>query len=170
MQSSQTKKLFSTSSTDLLWTTGLTMAVVIAPALLAHTPQNQWITGTIVNASFFISAWKLGIVNALLIAIIPSSIALTRGLLLPPQVIIIPYIIISNAILISVFATFKKQLLTGVLLASFLKFAFIAGIVSLLFVGKLPTIVIQMMQWPQLITAVAGGFIAIIFIKQFSKS
>lgn len=172
MQNTQTKTLkwISTSKNDLLWTTGLITIAVIAPSILAHTPQNQWITGTVVNAVFFISAWKLGIVNALFIAVLPSSIALLGGLLLPPQVMLIPYIIISNALLISTFSFMKKQLLAGMFLASFLKFVFLSGIISIFFAGKLPTAMIQMMQWPQLITALAGGFIAIALIKKFSKN
>lgn len=172
MQNTKTKTLkwISTSKSDLLWTTGLMAAAIVAPAILAHTPQNQWVTGTIVNAVFFISAWKLGIVNALFIAILPSSIALFRGLLLPPQVMIIPYIIISNAILISVFSFMKKRLFAGMFIASLLKFIFLSGIVSIYFAGKLPVIMIQMMQWPQLITALAGGFVAVLLIKNFSKS
>lgn len=162
-------KIFAGSKTDLTWTAGLTTLAVIAPALLAHTPQNQWITGTIVNAILFVATWKLGLVNAALIAIVPSSIALSRGLLIPPQVLLLPYIIISNMLLIATFLNFKKRLLSGVFIASLVKFTFLASATSLLFAGKLPATLIQMMQWPQLITALAGGFIAIMVIKKFQN-
>lgn len=172
MQNTQTKtnKLISFSKADLLWTTTLVIAAIAAPAIFAHTPQNQWITGTIVNAVLFISAWRLGIVNAILIGILPSSIALMQGLLLPPQVMIIPYIIISNVILISIFAALKKQPFVGIFMASFFKFLFLAGITSLFFAGKLPAMLLQIMQWPQLVTALAGGFIALALIKKISKN
>ncbi len=170
MQQAKTKiKIFSTSKTELLWTVGLIFSATLVPALLAHTPQNQWITGTIVNSILFISAWKLGIVNATLIAIIPSSIALNRGLLLPPQIMILPFIILSNIALILTFINFKKSLFLGVLFASILKFALLAGTVSFLFAEKLPIAMIQMMQFPQLITALAGGFLAVTLIKKLKK-
>ena len=170
MQITQTKtrKIISVSKKDLFWTTGLMILAIATPTVLAHTPQNQWITGTIVNAVLFIAAWRLGIVNAVIIGILPSSIALMQGLLLPPQVMIIPFIIASNVILISIFSILKKQLLVGVFVASFSKFLFLAGITSLLFAEKLPFALLQMMQWPQLVTALAGGFIAIAFIKKLS--
>lgn len=172
MQNTQTKtlKLISLSKADLFWTVGLVVAAIAAPAIFAHTPQNQWITGTVVNAVLFVSAWRLGIINAILIGILPSSIALMQGLLLPPQAMIIPYIIVSNVILISIFAALKKQPLVGVFIASFFKFLFLAGITSLFFAGKLPAILLQMMQWPQLVTALAGGFIALALIKKLSKN
>ncbi len=171
MQTTQTKtrKIISVSKKDLLWTTGLMLTAIIAPAALAHTPQNQWVTGTVVNAVLFVAAWRLGIVNAAFIAILPSSIALMRGLLLPPQAMIIPFIIISNILLISTFVILKKKSLIGVVTASLLKFLFLAGTTSLLFAEKLPITLLQMMQWPQLITALAGGFIAIAFIKKFPQ-
>jgi uncharacterized membrane protein len=172
MQTTQTKtnKLISFSKADLLWTTGLIMVAIVAPAIFAHTPQNQWVTGTIVNAVLFVSAWRLGVVNAVLIGILPSSIALMQGLLLPPQVMIIPYIVISNVILISIFSALKKQPLVGIFMASFFKFLFLAGITSLFFSGKLPAMLLQMMQWSQLVTALAGGFIALALIKKLAKN
>lgn len=68
---------------DLAWTFAFTIAVVVFPALLAHTPHNQWITGTIVNAILFLAVWRVGLVNAALVGALPSSIALARGLLSP---------------------------------------------------------------------------------------
>ncbi len=166
----ETGRIISLSKKDLLWTTSLMISAVIVPAVLAHTPHNQWITGTIVNAVLFIAAWKLGIINAAFIAILPSSIALMRGLLLPPQAMIIPFIIVSNILLIGIFTALKRQLFFGVFIASSLKFLFLAGITSLFFAEKIPTTLLQMMQWPQLITALAGGFIAIAFINKFLKN
>ncbi|MFA5926016.1 MAG: ECF transporter S component [Parcubacteria group bacterium] len=148
---------------DVAWTLTLTAAAVIFPALLAHTPHNQWITGTIVNAILFLAVWRVGIANTLLIAILPSSVALMRGLLPAPMAMLIPYIILSNVILVSAFYVFKKHLLAGVISASFIKFLVLFAITSQLL--KVASPLIAMMQWPQLFTALAGGLIAIGFIR-----
>ena len=93
---------------DLVWTIGFVATAILFPALLAHTPHNQWITGTIVNAILFLAVWRVGVVNAAFVAFLPSSIALLRGLLPAPMAILIPYIILANIILICVFYILKK--------------------------------------------------------------
>lgn len=148
---------------DLLWTIGFIFAAVIFPALLAHTPQNQWITGTIVNAILYLAVWRVGILNAILVAALPSSIALMRGLLPAPMAILIPYIILSNVILMAVFYLLKKYPLAGVVVASAVKFLFLLAITS--FFIKINSPLLYMMQWPQLVTALAGGLAALGIIQ-----
>jgi hypothetical protein len=169
MQNNQEKTIATTfpvasyQTKDLAWTIGFLIAAVIFPALLAHTTQNQWITGTIVNALLFLAVWRLGIVNAMLIAALPSSVALMRGLLPAPMAILIPYIIISNLAMIFIFYAIKKYPLAGIISASLIKFTFLFAITSFFF--KLASPFVIMMQWPQLITALAGGLIAVGVIK-----
>ena len=156
---------------DLLWTATLAAAATITPALLAHTPHNQWVTGTIVNALLFVAAWRLGLANAILVAVLPSSVALMRGLLPAPMAMLIPYIIVSNVLLILTFSFLKKNLTLGVPVAAFVKFCFLFG-VSLYFAPKLLAPMMMMLQWSQLATALAGGFLAamtISFLKKTSK-
>jgi hypothetical protein len=148
---------------DALWTIGFLISAVIFPALLAHTPHNQWITGTIVNAVLFLAVWRVGLVNATLIAALPSSIALVRGLLPAPMAVLIPYIILSNIILIAAFYALKKYPLAGIISASLVKFLFLFLITS--YFIKIATPLLVMMHWPQLVTALAGGLIAIGIIK-----
>jgi hypothetical protein len=154
-------------TTDLSWTIGLTTAIIIAPAILAHTPANQIVTGTIVNALLFMAAYRLPLFNAFLIAILPSSIALLRGLLPAPMVLLIPYIILSNTVLVSVFSFMKKTPKLGVLTASLLKFGFLYSI-TLVLAQQLNNPLITMFQWPQLITALLGG-IGFLSLKKVSK-
>lgn len=152
---------------DLAWTIGFVVAAIIFPALLAHTPQNQWVTGTIVNAILFLAVWRVGIVNAALVAALPSSIALLRGLLPAPMAVMIPWIIISNFILIIAFYLLKKSPLAGVIVASALKFLFLLVITT--YFIKIASPLLVMMQWPQLFTALAGGLITIGIIKTASR-
>jgi hypothetical protein len=144
---------------DIAWTFAFTLAAAAAPAIFAHTPANQWITGTIVNAILFLAVWRTGIANSLLVAALPSSIALVRGLLPAPMAVLIPYIILSNIILIAVFYTTKKHPLSGVFLASSAKFLFLFALTS--YFLKIDTPLLAMMHWPQLATALAGGLVAI---------
>lgn len=160
---------------DLIWTLVFTLTAIIFPAFLAHTPHNQWITGTIVNALLFLAVWQVGFLNAALIAALPSSIALLRGLLPAPMAILIPYIILSNIILIAVFYLFSRieklsfQIeIVSVVTASFAKFIFLFTITS--YFIKIANPLLVMMQWPQLFTALAGGLIAIGVIKKFKIS
>ncbi len=162
-----TFQLVSYRTRDLAWTFVFLLAAVIFPALLAHAPHNQWITGTIVNAVIFLAVWRLGIGNAALVAILPSSIALARGLLPAPMAAFIPFIIVSNLVLIAVFYFLKKYPLFGVVAASSFKFLFLL-LVSTFFI-KLASPFLVMMQWPQLFTALAGGLIAAGIIKARKK-
>lgn len=150
--------LIGVGSKELIWTLGLTAVAIITPAILAHAPQNQWLTGSIVNAVLFLAAWKVPLGNAFFVAAMPSSVALMRGLLPAPMALLLPYIIFSNFLLIITYAAFKKTPLLGVVGASLAKFAFLYATTMFLsgaLVGKL----LVMFQWPQLITALAGGLI-----------
>jgi len=148
---------------DITWTIGLIIAAVVFPALLAHTPQNQWITGTIVNAILFLAVWRVGIVNAALVAALPSSVALARGLLPAPMAVLIPYIILSNVVLISVFYFLRRYQLAAVITSSLAKFLFLFAITS--YFVKVASPLLIMMHWPQLFTALAGGLIAVGVMK-----
>lgn len=159
----ETYPLISYQTKDIAWTFAFALAAIVFPALLAHTPHNQWITGTIVNAILFLAVRRAGILNAALVAALPSSIALVRGLLPAPMAALIPYIILSNIILISAFFSFKKHPLVGVFAASFLKFIFL--FVAATYFLKIASPLLVMMQWPQLFTALAGGLVALGVIK-----
>lgn len=155
-------------TSELTWTVGLITAVIIAPAILAHTPANQIVTGTIVNSLLFIAAYRLPLANALMIAILPSSVALMRGLLPAPMAMLIPFIIISNTVLISTFSVLKRTPLVGILTASVAKFALLY--LSIWIVGQqLNSQLVAMFQWPQLITAMLGGFVFLNLLKFFQK-
>ena len=153
---------------DLAWTIGFAIAAIIFPTLLAHAPQNQWITGTIVNAIIFLAVWRVGMVNAAFVAALPSSIALIRGLLPAPMAVLIPYIILANIILIIVFYAAKKHPLAGVIAASAAKFIFLFAITSFLVQTASP--LLYMMQWPQLVTALTGGLIALSVIRTTTRN
>jgi riboflavin transporter len=144
----------------------LTLVVLIGLAVAAPIFfKQQLITGTIVNAALIIGVSMLGARDGLLIGLIPSSVALATGLLSPALAPMIPFIIVGNAILVLAFSYLKNiNFWLGVIVGGVLKFAFLYGmssiIVGLLINKQLAPTVAQMMSWPQLVTATAGGIVA----------
>jgi len=147
---------------DIAWFVGLMAVVAVVP----HYVHNQFITGPIVNAVLFIAVVVLGAGNAILIGLIPSVVALVSGLLPAPLAPMVPFIMISNAILILVFSyTRKVNYWGGVLGATLFKYAFLylasTIVVNLISNHNLAAkAAATMMAWPQIITALIGGMIA----------
>lgn len=133
--------------------------------------HQQMITGPIVNATLFAAAILLGSQMGIFVGLIPSVIALSVGLLSPVLAPMIPYIMISNAILILTFNAFRNRnfwLAVGV--ASFMKFLFLFStsslVMSLILKKEMADSVAMMMSWPQLVTALVGGMIAWAFFRK----
>ena len=100
--------------------------------------------------------------DCFLLALLPSIFAAISNLLPSAMIPMLPYIIVSNFILILIFQKIKdKNYWIGVFLASSAKFLFLFLISSffagLFFKNTLPLKVSQMMAWPQLATALGGG-------------
>jgi hypothetical protein len=153
----------------------LTILVLVAIAVAAPIfIKQQLITGTIVNASLIIGTVILSSRDGLLIGLLPSSIALATGLLSPVLAPMIPFIIVGNAILVLTLAYFKNfNFWVGLGAAAILKFAFLYGsstiVIGLLINKQVAPAVAQMMSWPQLFTAVAGGLVAFGYLKLTGK-
>ena len=140
----------------------------------------QWLTGSIVNAVLIIVLFTVGVRSALVLCLIPSLMALAGGLIPPILAPIIPFIMMANVILVlavdRVYYYFKNDLKGywfGLMSGAILKFLFLyfsLNIISkLLIKQELMAKVAQMMSWPQLATAITGGFIAWIFLKKIKK-
>ncbi len=145
--------------------------------------RSQWFTGPVVNMALILAVYLLGIRGALLIGILPSTIALGTGLLPSILAPMIPFIIISNTLLILVIDYFKNKFTdyelqianysTGLFFAAGIKylFLFITSdiVINLLFKQSVATKVSQLMSWPQFFTAIIGGSLAwgaLKFLKQ----
>jgi hypothetical protein len=136
----------------------------------------QWISGPIINAILILLLFLSGIRAAMVVALVPSLMALAGGLL--PAVLspAVPFIMISNVIYvlsIDRIYDWSKNSATGywqgVLIGSILKFVFlflsVSWIAKLLIKQELAVKVAQMMSWPQLATAIIGGMIAWVILK-----
>ena len=147
---------------------------LVGIATAAPLLHQQAITGPIVNAVLFISVVLLGIRGAVLIALVPSLIALSVGLLSPVLAPMVPFIMTGNIILILVFSYLrKKNYWLAIVSASLLKFLFLWGtssiVINLLFKKEIAAKIAMMMSWPQLLTALTGGLIAYLFLKSLKK-
>ncbi len=139
-----------------------------APLIGFH---SQWLTGPIVNAALILAVYLIGIRGALLIGILPSTIALSVGLLPSILAPMIPFIIISNSLLVLIIDWFKRQnahsrfvYWWGLFFAAGIKYLFLfissGVVVHLLLKQSLALKVMQLMSWPQFFTSIIGGFLA----------
>ncbi len=150
----------------------LTVAT-FAPALGFH---SQWITGPLVNAALILSVFVVGARGALLIGMLPSTIALSTGLLPAILAPMIPFIIISNSLLVLVTDFFNKKNINyfyGLITASGLKFLFLfltsSIVIKLIINSAIAPKVAAIMSYPQFFTAILGGIIAFGVLKIFAK-
>ena len=145
-------------------------SILLAIICVAPLIKNQFITGTIVNASLLIATILLGLRGGLLLSLIPSIFSLSFGLLPLVMAPMIPFIIAGNMMLVLIFNLFKKDSYwKGVILGSLLKSSFlflIAQLVIGFFVKQqVAANIAVMMSWPQLITALLGGSLTYILYK-----
>jgi hypothetical protein len=140
----------------------------------------QWLTGPIVNAILIILLFVVGIRSALLVCLIPSIMALSSGLLPAVLAPVVPFVMISNVILVlsvewcyELFKNSNKGYWFGVLVGAFLKFLFLffsVNIIAKLLLKKdLAITVSRMMSWPQFATAIFGGVIAWVVLKWLKR-
>ncbi len=136
----------------------------------------QWLTGPMVNAILIITLFLVGIRSALVLCMVPSLMALSGGLISPILAPAIPFIMLSNVILVLTVDYFynnikdnAKGFVTGVLTGAFLKFAFlflaINIVADLLIKQELAPKIAQLFSFTQFLTAVSGGMIAWVFLK-----
>jgi len=142
----------------------------LAPLLV----QQQAITGTLVNAVLFVAVILLGPQTAVLVGLVPSLIALSVGLLPAVLAPLVPFIMVANTVLVLVFSYLRKRnYWLAIVLASLFKFVFLFGAssltINLLLKKEIAEKVALMMSWPQLLTALAGGLIACLFLKSIKK-
>ncbi len=127
----------------------------------------QLITGTGVNLFLYLSVFLVGIGSGCTIGLITPIIALSLGIMgFAP---LIPYIIIGNLSLAIIFGLLKKiNRYLAVAAASVAKFLILAGAVR--FIVEVPPKAAQMMQLPQLFTALAGGVLALILAHLLKRT
>ncbi len=129
----------------------------------------QFITGPLINTVLYLAAMIVGWQGGMLIGILTPVIASIRGILPPPLTPLIPFIALGNSILVILFFWLQsKNKIAGIIIASLVKSLLLASAVKL--VVQVPPAIAQMMSLPQLITALAGGAIALVLARFFKKT
>jgi hypothetical protein len=151
---------------DLVLTAALVGVAVLAPLL-----HSQLVTGTIVNAALFGAVMLVGFRAALAVAFIPSLIALSVGTLPALMAVMVPFIMLSNLALVSVFMLLKKYgYWLSALTAAGIKFVILAlcasAVMGYAVSGGMQIVLSTMMGYPQLITALFGACLAKAVIKR----
>ncbi len=171
MQKTETAAIPKIDTKKLIQFSALLGIASIAPVLLSH---QQVISGPIVNATLIISVVLLGTESAILVGLIPSIVALSVGLLPAVLAPMIPFIMLSNVILVMVFGfVYKRSYWAGLVSASILKFLFLfftsSVVINLVIKTELAKQVGLIMSWPQLLTALIGGILAFGLLKFIKK-
>jgi hypothetical protein len=165
----KTKILSLPVSKILFWKVAL-FASFVGIASLAPILRQQLITGSIVNAMLLISLILLGRTAAILIGFLPSVISLLLGFLPLVLAPFLPFIIAGNIILVLVVESLrKKNYWLAMVSGGFLKFIFLAVsssiIINLFIKSPIAKQLAFMMSWPQMFTAIFGGVLAYLFVK-----
>jgi hypothetical protein len=138
--------------------TAILMALTLVIQMMG---MPQYATGPLVNTMLYIAAVFVGIWGGVAIGLVTPVIAFWRGILPAPLGPMIPFIALGNAVLVIVYGLLEKRnKYVAVIIASVVKYLVLSGGVRIL--GDLPPKIAKMMQVPQLITALAGGAIAVL--------
>ncbi len=166
--------------------TGLLVALLIALQWLTAGTQafaGQYITGSLVNGVLAVAAMACGLWSGLVVAFLSPFCAFLLGIG-PKLLQVVPCIALGNAVFVlgMRFLTGKNRpffwRLLGLLIAAAAKFAVLYGAVVLLLIplmaDSLPPKQVQtftvMFSWPQLITALLGGILALLIVPILRKA
>jgi len=143
----------------------LTRPAVVSALLLAFVTAFQSlglpqpVTGPVVNATLFLAAWLVGPLFGAAIGALTPVVALWRGILAAPLAPMVPFIGVANALQVVAAAYLRRaHVAAAVGVAAVVKWAVLSVAVRTL-VDVPPPIAVAM-QWPQLLTALAGGVLA----------
>lgn len=158
--------------------TALLLAIIAMIQMFGRfLPNSNFIVGSIVNACLLISVAAVGLRGAALLSILSPLTSLINNhapiaaALLP----FAPFIAAGNFLYALIFyLLMKKSKLTGIVVGSLAKFALLYAAINLflnlLSFPKFAKILLMLFSWPQLITALIGGAIALAVIKNLEKS
>jgi hypothetical protein len=134
---------------------------------------NQFIVGPLVNACLLVAAAYTGLAGGAAVAVLSPFGAVLTGAAIPLP--FTPFIAVGNFILVLLYVLLKKKPVAAVAVGAVLKSGFLWASI-LIFVGvmnipdKKATLLVASFSWPQLVTAVIGGAVALAVIKALEKA
>lgn len=130
----------------------------------------QFIIGSLVNAALIVSVGKVNVYSGLIIGVLAPIVAFIQGQI--PLPLIIPVVAGGNAIYVFLFRLVKnKNLYAAVVAGAIFKyiFMFIGIVIVLKIFSQVPEqkaeAIMLSFSWPQLITALIGGFLGLFAIR-----
>ena len=168
---------------QLRWITQTALMLALLIALQAITkPLGQLVTGSFVNAVLAVTVLIAGCGSGLTVAVISPVLAYLLGI--APQILTVPAIMVGNAVYILLLHLLSSRRLLAWLTAAVAKFAVLYAIVVWLICGLLSEKLIQAglmkapmlnvlpatFSWPQLITALIGGGVAVLMVPVIRKA
>lgn len=165
---------------DSVWPRVGLFGLLLALALVI--PVFGWpqaVTGTLVNALLLLTVEYLGAGPAILLGTLTPLGGLLHGVLPLPMAVMIPFIMLGNATLVSLYAALRgRNRFVALGISAVAKFALLYAAVTLLAARPLalmlggaaktvamPPALVNMMAWPQLVTALAGGLLALAVMR-----
>jgi hypothetical protein len=133
-------------------------------------PVSIFVVGSLVNAALVVAAGVVGIGGGVIISVVAPIVAFLQGHL-PPIPPMIPIVAAGNAAIVVGFALLRKRSpYLGVVVGSVFKAVFLYAAVRLLFglITLKPPIIKALsfsFSWPQLVTALIGGVLAVQVLK-----
>lgn len=168
---------------DLDWMkiTKLIVAILLTAAVI-FLQMPQLITGIIINMILILVADRLGTNKAMLLGMITPIIAAFSSVLPITLMAMIPFIAVANAVFVSSYNILAvRGRMPAVVVAAVLKFCLLYASVNLLlmrpltvFDGKIYSVGVSqavafMMGWPQAVTALIGGTLAVLILDRLYK-
>jgi len=169
----------------ILWITRTALFIALLIVLQAATAPlgNVLITGTVVNLLLIISVMTCGLASGLTVAVISPILAKFFGI--GPFWVLIPFIAAGNIVLILLwhfigsrtanrkYAAYITALISAAAAKFFVLYFGIVRIAIPLLLGlpeKQAAVISQMFSFTQLITALAGGIIAVLILPSLAKA
>ena len=163
-------------NTKTLTRTAILIALLIALQAATRPLGNQLVTGSCVNLVLAVAAMLCGVWSGVIVALVSPFFAYFLGI--SPQLWLAPAIACGNAVYVVVIALLSKKAAgftggaVGVAAAAVCKFVTLYLVVVKLFIpmGNLPAKVAAQFSWPQLVTALLGGFLALAIVPTIRKA
>ena len=158
--------------------TALLLALVITLQMAGRfIPNNNFIVGPLVNACLLVSTALAGVWSGIIIAVASPFTSLINNhapvaaALLP----FAPFVAAGNAVyVLSYYLLRKKSAIAGVGIGSVLKFGFLYAAINIFLqvfnFPKFAKVLTFLFSWPQLVTALLGGVVALAAIKALKNN
>lgn len=165
-----------TMDTKTLVRTAVLIALLVALQAATRPLANQFITGSCVNLVLAVAAMLCGVWSGVIVAVVSPFFAYLLGI--SPQLWLAPAIACGNVAYVVVISLLANKLgglkggALGVVAAAVCKFVVLYLVVVRLLIpmGNLPAKVAVQFSWPQLVTALIGGFLALAVVPTIKKA